>query len=145
MQLDRQTVINISEFVINNFSLQKLDISWSEIRSSDMLFFMSQISSIKHLKYLNISSIPLEGKIRIDITNTIKEHISSNTSLIHLDMSWCNIDADELEILVEGIRRSKSLLAVHFSGNSMSEETKLMILNALGHSSYKKIDTIVSW
>jgi hypothetical protein len=87
MQLDRQTVINISEFVINNFSLQKLDISWSEIRSSDMLFFMSQISSIKHLKYLNISSIPLEGKIRIDITNTIKEHISSNTSLIHLDMS----------------------------------------------------------
>ena len=46
-------------------------------------------------------------------------------------MSCCNLDPDELEILVQGIKKSKSLLSVHLSGNWIKPETQQMILSKL--------------
>jgi len=46
-------------------------------------------------------------------------------------MSFCNLDNEKLEILVTGIKRSKSLLAVHLSGNSMNAGTKEMVIMSL--------------
>jgi len=141
MALDKTTAKNLSEFVNNNFSLRKMSISWCQFKSNDLLRFMEDIKNVKHLQYLDISAIPIEGPMCIALTNLIKQHIIMNTSLIHLDMSCCNLDPDELSLLVEGMKRSKSILSVHFSGNSMKPETKKDMLEQLLKTSDKLITT----
>ena len=82
---------NLGDFVIENYSLKKLNLSWSEMISDDLLFFMERIKEIKHLQDLDISKIPIEGINRIKVIEIIKEYIINDNSLIHLNMSCCNL------------------------------------------------------
>lgn len=91
MVLDKDTINNISNFVSNNYRLQKLTLSWSQLKSIDLMLLMRNIKNIKHLKYLDISAIPFEGPKSLELTQLFKNHIVFNTSLIHLDMSCCNL------------------------------------------------------
>lgn len=61
MELDRASAKNISDFVNNNFKLRKLNISWCEFKSADLMQFIEDIKNVKHLQYLDISAIPIEG------------------------------------------------------------------------------------
>jgi hypothetical protein len=61
VDFDRQMVNNLGDFVVNNFNLKKLKISWSEFISEDLMIFMEKIKNIKHLQDLDVSTIPIEG------------------------------------------------------------------------------------
>lgn len=87
VELDKKSILNLSDFITNNYSLRKLTISWSQIKSNEFIFLMQKIKVIKHLQYLDISDIPFEGKISIELTSLVKDHIIFNSCLIHLDMS----------------------------------------------------------
>ena len=119
VQLDTKCINNLGDFVSNNFNLKKLALWWSQLRSADLVRLMERVKDVKHLEHLDLSAIPFEGPKALEITNLVKDHIILNHRLIHLNMTWWNLDANELEILAQGIKKSRSLLAVHFSGNSM--------------------------
>jgi len=123
--------INLSRFVRENYSLKKLNLSWSEMMSENLMVFMENIQDIKHLQDLDISKIPIEGKDRIRVVEMIKEYIINDNSLIHLNMSCCNLLQDQLEILTAGIKKSKSLLSVHLSGNCISQDLQVKIIETL--------------
>jgi hypothetical protein len=141
LNFDEVWIRNISEFVLKNFNLRKLNMSWNVLKSSNMLEFMNNLKGIKHLQYLNVSANPFEGPKSLDLTRAMWDHIVLNSSLIHLDMSACNLDPNEIEILLGGIKMSKSLLAVHFSGNGMSDSTKKLILETLTKSEVVRLLT----
>ena len=82
-----ETISDLSDFVVNNFSLKSLNLSWSEISSEEMLLFLKRIQQIKHLQHLDISTIPFEGPSSTKLIELMKEHIINNPSLIHLNMS----------------------------------------------------------
>jgi hypothetical protein len=86
-QFNREMVQGLSDFVTNNFSLKKLNLSWSEFVSDDLLHLLTCIKPVKHLQYINLSTIPIEGPACIQMITLIKEHIINNNSLFHLDMS----------------------------------------------------------
>ncbi|CAI2359327.1 unnamed protein product [Moneuplotes crassus] len=115
-------ISNLSEFVANNFALKSLNLSWSEISSDDLLLFLSRIEQIKHLQHFDISTIPFQGPSLDKLVDLLKQFIINNPSLIHLNISSCNLSSNEIKILLEGIRKSKSLLSVHLSGNTNQED-----------------------
>ena len=83
--------INLSQYVIDNFKLKTLNLSWSEMMSDDLYIFIKNINKIKHLQDLDISKIPIEGHNRINLVEMIKEYIINDNSLVHLNLSCCNL------------------------------------------------------
>jgi hypothetical protein len=46
----------------------------------------------------------------------------SNPNLIHVDLSYCQLTEAWMMLYGQNLRRSKSLRAVHLSGNDVSQE-----------------------
>jgi hypothetical protein len=40
-----------------------------------------------------------------------------NKSLLHVDLSHNNIEADDVEIIEEGLKSNHQILGIHFTGN----------------------------
>jgi Ran GTPase-activating protein (RanGAP) involved in mRNA processing and transport len=129
--LSKEAMEFVGEFVKQNFGLQRLGLSWSKVRWKDLEGLVRRIKGIKHLQYLDVSGIPFEGAYAMQLAEGVKNHVVYNSSLVHLDLSWWFLDSDEIDVLVQGIKRSKSLLAVHLSGNSMTQETKEFVILVL--------------
>jgi len=53
--------------------------------------------------------------------------IRKNRSLVHLDISYCGLRKDEVFEIVKACKKSRSLLAVHLTGNFITDETKKKI------------------
>ena len=124
VNFNHEMISNLGEFVTNNFCLKSLNLSWSEISGDEMVRLLNKIKNIKHLQHLDISTIPFEGSNSVKLIELMKEHIVKNNSLIHLNMSSCNLGSKEIKELWEGIKKSKSLLSVHLSGNIGKETIK---------------------
>jgi Ran GTPase-activating protein (RanGAP) involved in mRNA processing and transport len=58
---NRGMVENLSDFIVNNYNLKKVNLSWSEFVCEDLLLLLSRIKPVKHLQDINISTIPIEG------------------------------------------------------------------------------------
>jgi hypothetical protein len=128
---NKQMVTHLTNFIVNNLYLKKLNLSWSEFKSEEMIVLIEGIQEVKHLQHLDISTIPIEGPNSLSLVEMIQAHIIQNTSLIHLNMSCCNLDKEKLTVIVEGIKRSKSLLSVHLSGNLIKSDQKHYLLESL--------------
>ena len=64
-----EMILDLAEFVTNNFDLKSLNLSWSEIPTDDMLKFLERIKHINHLQHLDISTIPIGGPNSIELMN----------------------------------------------------------------------------
>jgi hypothetical protein len=62
-RFDREMVQGLSHFIVNNFSLIKLNLSWSEFVGEDLLYLLKCLKPVKHLQYINLSTIPIEGPL----------------------------------------------------------------------------------
>ena len=51
-----------------------------------------------------------------------------NKSLLHVDMSYNNIEADDVEIIAEGLKSNHSILGIHFTGNKGFVDMKGFLL-----------------
>jgi hypothetical protein len=63
LRFNREMVQGLSRFVVNNFTLKKLNLSWSEFIGDDLLHLLESIKPVKHLQYLNLSTIPIDGPL----------------------------------------------------------------------------------
>lgn len=53
-------------------------------------------------------------------------------NLLHLDISHNGFKPDEIATLGEALRKSKSLLCVHLSGNQLTQQVKDRLLEIVG-------------
>jgi Ran GTPase-activating protein (RanGAP) involved in mRNA processing and transport len=58
---NRGMVENLSDFIVNNYNLKKVNLSWSDFVADDLLLLLSKIKPVNHLQEINISTIPIEG------------------------------------------------------------------------------------
>ncbi|CAI2383819.1 unnamed protein product [Moneuplotes crassus] len=145
VDFNTESITHLAEFVMDNFSFQSLNLSWSEISSKELILFFTLIENVKHLQQLDISTIPFIGYNSGKLVELLKKHIINNPSLIHLNISSCNLGIKELKILYEGIKKSKSLLAVHLSGNIKRENLRNIASNKpnkIGKAPFSKKDTL---
>ena len=111
-----------------------------------MYIFLKHIRDTYHIEYLNISAIPFDGAKSHEIVDWIKLHISTSNSLIHLDISCWNLNSQKLELIAQGLKESKSLKAVHLSGNTILPNDLLKLMKFLEGEELNLFDnTIVSF
>jgi len=122
LSFNSEMIYSLGEFVAQNFNLKSLNLSWAEIQSEDMLKLLNRIKHIKHLQHFDLSTMPFGEFKSGEIIESLKELIIGNPSLIHLNLNRWSLDLEQIKILWIGIKKSKSLLAVHLSGNKTSNK-----------------------
>lgn len=104
---------------------------------------MIEVLSHEHgskLRSLNISgnnAAPFEyrganGQVIEKFSDRIQKLIKSSLTLQHLDLSSLNLESEQIKTIVaKGVRKAKSLLSFHLSGNEMNKETLIFIMDQL--------------
>ena len=64
--------------------------------------------------------------------------ILSSVVMLHLDLTFMNLKQNNLIKIAGSVRKSKSLLSIHLSGNSMDEETVIQVRGILSAKARKK-------
>ncbi|CAI2364707.1 unnamed protein product [Moneuplotes crassus] len=122
VKLNSLSTKNICTFISENYSLRKLDLSWNEIFMSDLGNLTESIGNVTHIQYLSLAAVPFSGP-----NNTkMATHLSTilRKSLVHCDLSGCNLSHECCLILAKAMRYSRTLVAIHLSANNMSSYTK---------------------
>lgn len=86
-EFNREMVEGLSDFIADNLNLKKINLAWSEFVCEDLLILLNSMKPVKHIQEINLSTIPIEGPNCIQMITLIRDHIISNNSLTHLDMS----------------------------------------------------------
>ena len=64
--------------------------------------------------------LPFKGPLSFQLVDTLCNQILLNMKLLHLDLSHIDISTDDILLLGDSMRKSKSLVSVHLSGNNLS-------------------------
>ncbi len=78
--------------------------------------------------------MPLENDSDIyqKMIDNLGKFIKYNKNLLHIDLSYTRLDADSLIKIGTYLRRAKSLLSIHFSGNpGVNSQVKAYLLDKL--------------
>lgn len=61
------------------------------------------------LKELKLSMLPINGPLSSMIVDSLNSMILTSNCLIHLEVSHCGMQEEEIRIIVETMKRSKTL------------------------------------
>ena len=117
----------LADIANGNTNLRELDLSWNEVTSLNMWELIQNIEFCRHISYLNLSFNSFAGSRTADIVQSLSNFIRRNRNLQHLDISYCGLRKDEVYDVVKACKKSRSLMAVHLSGNMITDETKKKI------------------
>lgn len=98
--------------LLQNNGLQRLNISSTNIENDDMIRIFQALKSNNTLVDLDVSSVLCNEKYIPYVSSSLKE----NTTLEKLNLSYNIIAGDEVDILADGIRKSKSLKTLLING-----------------------------
>jgi hypothetical protein len=135
VNLHDSSVEKICTALENKGFLTDLDISWNNLLPTTMYYIAETLGKNRSLKSVNISwnsfgstdgladfAPPMEKKAGEEDNDFITIHnickfIKYNPKLIHFDISKTGLSKDQLREIGPALRRAKSLLALHASGN----------------------------
>ena len=130
--INKESMPLVSEMVRSSKHLQELDISYNGLSSVDMAAFVEVLADNKRLQMLNLqmntigpmkSFNPASGSVEADteleneIMANLGKFMKHNAKLIHLNISHTNLNRNMMLKLGPILRRARSLLVVHASGN----------------------------
>ena len=128
MQLSERQMKMLIDFLKHTSSIQELDISWNQMSGVQLGEFFKAIEENKTITHLNL------GQIKMSNEELIKPNfprfcnfIKFNTRLTHLNMTSVDLPDSLMMDLLNFIKRSISLHAVHLCGNQISEGSKAVI------------------
>ncbi|CAI2382226.1 unnamed protein product [Moneuplotes crassus] len=134
---------NYKKFYNNPFSLKKLDLSWNEIVMSDLQDLTEAIGSVTNIQFLSLAAVPFSGPNNLKMVANLSTILRK--SLVHCDLSGCNLSHKCCLILAKAMRYSRTLVAIHLSANNMSPLTKSEMEDiSTGKSSEKKGSDIIN-
>ncbi|EAS04473.2 hypothetical protein TTHERM_00616480 (macronuclear) [Tetrahymena thermophila SB210] len=119
----------LKDLLENSMTLQELYLKWNNFRQDGGICIAQGIKKNQSLKVLDISFNNLgshqskkllanEKEIPPTIGKQFAEAFTSNKKLIHLDMSNCNLESQECQLIQEAIKKNTILFGLHFEGNS---------------------------
>ncbi|CDW82841.1 UNKNOWN [Stylonychia lemnae] len=126
-KLDKESVLLLADIANGNTNLRELDLSWNEVTSHNMWELIQNIEFCRHIQYLNLSFNSFAGHKTQDLVQSLTNMIRRNRNLLHLDISYCGLRKDEVLQIMVACKKSRSLLAVHISGNLINDDTKKKI------------------
>jgi dTDP-4-amino-4,6-dideoxygalactose transaminase len=70
----------------------------------------------------------LGGQIIEKFSDRVQKLVKTSLTLQHLDLSSLNLDENQIKTFItRGVRKAKSLLSFHLSGNNISVDTVIFI------------------
>ena len=146
--LKEESVFQYLEDIIQN--LQDLDLSWSSLKYSQFLqlgeaLLDSSFLRSVNLSYLSVSNISNSEQKGAHIDQFIKHlaaFIAGSPLLMHLNLNSMDLsEAQILEVVNDGILRSKTLVGVHLTGNQIriGSELRARVCSLLGISLSRKM------
>jgi len=122
-------------------NLYSINLSGSEMLSISLKQILIILSKNRRLEYVNLAWLPVgsQGELTIsslkeEIMNNLYTFIIRNKQLIHLDLSYSRITNMNLMFyqgIIAAMKKSKSLLCVHLTGNGITDKGKQEALKEL--------------
>ena len=132
MSHSKITISEIAEIVEFNSTLQKLDISYCAIVDDEKSIFSYNLDKNSTLQELNISHINISFIVAEKIAKLVQI-----TTLLKIDISFCNIADDGLANI---IGRLKNIKELNMSHNMISTQTARKIVKVIGATNLNKLD-----
>ena len=133
LRLNKHSVNLITEFLKGAEYLQSLDISWNMIRCDHLVPLIFSLRCSANLQYLNLSWNQLSDKDSRNSKN-LREFLLYQKSILHLDLSYTGLNEQEVSIIVNGVKWSSSLVAIHLTGNRISPQSEQKIQEFLSEN-----------
>lgn len=113
---DNSCLVELAQAVVNLPFLEHLDISANGIDAPSFCNFFDTIDKQNQLRSLNISFNNC-SKSGTSLKVKIADFLHYSSSLIHFDMGNLSLKFQDYKHIIErGVRKSKTLLAIHLSG-----------------------------
>ena len=128
---------DVSKALINHHKLCKLDMSECRMEPDDVKALCEGLSQMKgSLQELNLSGNNI-GSAAGDVSKALINH----HELCKLDMSWCNMEPDDVKALCEGLSQIKgSLQELNLSGNNIGSAAGDVSKALINHHKLCKLD-----
>lgn len=107
------------EFLSKTTSLTSLDISHNNLDSRAIMQLFDALAKNKSLRMLNLAWNSLKSP-KNETADKIKSTLIANNetiALVHLNLSYTNMDDADMLLISQAMNESRSLQAVHFTGN----------------------------
>ena len=134
-KIGKKGAIAIGCMLIENASLQELNLSGCGIQGKDFKHFLNALSSNPHLRRLDFGYNDLgeEGAIYLG------RSLAKNRKLELLDISWNNIRASGIEEMARGLETNEKLKELNLSCNCFSDDGASHLGTALIRNHYLKV------
>jgi hypothetical protein len=108
----------ISKMLRVNTSITNLNLSWNKIGGEGAELLMRGLKKNASIKWLQFSHNSLSGRGgRGDPAKQLSAVFASNTTMTHLDVSYCQMGDEEVNMLAKGIKKNFTLLGLVITGN----------------------------
>ena len=124
--ISKDVLKKIADYAAVSKHLEELDVSWNSLPPDWFPYFLGQIQTNKKLRILslahnNLVESSLSAAVLTEGQRTVADLlfrlVRHGKRLIHLDLTSTNLAEQILEQMLPGIKRSRTLMSVHFSGN----------------------------
>ena len=130
---------DVSKALINHHKMCKLDMIWCKMEPDDVKALCEGLSQMKgSLQELNLNHNNV-GSAAWDVSKALINH----HKLCKLDMSWCNMEPDDVNALCEGLSQMKgSLVELNLSYNNVGSAAGDVSKALINHHKMCKLDMI---
>ena len=146
--MDKTSVESLGRAVVDMINLEQLDISANALHATYLVSFFNIVADRNSLKSLNIAynSGHLkknDGSKAKSFEEVLCHFLHTSGTLLHLDMSGLGLSLEAiLHVANCGLRKSRTLLAVHMSGMNLRAEERVLLRQALKVKEVTSMQTI---
>ena len=139
--ISKEMMVKLADYMQSSKHIEELDLSWNSLHPASFTYFLKRLQENKRLSFLNLShnnivesqlgSLHMSENMAM-VAESLLRFVRVDKRLIHLDLTQTNLSEQMILHIIQGIRKSKSLMAVHFSGNPgvtkhLKEEAKSIL------------------
>jgi hypothetical protein len=95
-------------------TLRSLDISWNSLSVTSAMTILSGMMHNSHLRFLDLSWNKLTDPHFV-VANALMKVLRTHSQLLHLELTFTNFVDEELVVVLQGLAKSTSVLALHLS------------------------------
>ena len=124
----RSAAGDVSKALISHHKLCKLDMSWCWMKPDDVKALCEGLSQMKG----SIEELNLSLNNVLSAAGDVSKALISHHKLCKLDMTWCNMEPDEVKALCEGLSQMKGSLEElslkrNYVGSAAGDVSKALI------------------
>ena len=111
-----------SQTLYLSINLKELYLHWNLITSTGFLHLLKYLPDNETLRILDISHNKLDKNFNKESSQYLAHLITSNTGLIHLDLSHNNIPESSFDTFKAALDKNHTLVGLHIEGNFAGAE-----------------------